>query len=63
MAKLQAISGIHYNMELGRSGRCLFQVRLYHSLKDFKNDLYLKLARNFLAFPMAPNLSLRLLLL
>ena len=49
--KLQAISGIHYNMELGKDlVTSLFQVSSYHSLKDFKNDLYLKLARNFLRF-------------
>lgn len=49
--KLQAISGIHYNMELGKDlVTALFQVSSYHSLKDFKNDLYLKLARNFLRF-------------
>jgi len=49
--KLQAISGIHYNMELGKDlVAALFQVSSYHLLKDFKNDLYLKLARNFLRF-------------
>ena len=49
--KLQAISGIHYNMELGKDLiTALFQVSSHHSLKDFKNDLYLKLARNFLRF-------------
>ena len=49
--KLQAISGIHYNIELGKDlVTALFQVSSHHSLKDFKNDLYLKLARNFLRF-------------
>ena len=49
--KLQAISGIHYNMELGKDlVTALFQASSHHSLKDFKNDLYLKLARNFLRF-------------
>ena len=49
--KLQAISGIHYNMELGKDlVTALFRVSSHHSLKVFKNDLYLKLARNFLRF-------------
>ena len=38
-------------MELGKDlVAALFQVSSYHLLKDFKNDLYLKLARNFLRF-------------
>ena len=35
--KLRAISGIHYNMELGKDlVAALFQVSSYHLLKDFK---------------------------
>lgn len=33
-----------------RSGRCSLSSQLLSLLKDFKNDLYLKLARNFLRF-------------
>lgn len=49
--KLQAISGIHYNMELGADlTAALFKASDYSSLLDFKNALYLKLARNFLRY-------------
>ena len=48
---LQAISGIHYNMELGPDLiQALFKVSDYKNIRLFKNDLYLKLARNFLRF-------------
>ena len=48
---LQAISGIHYNVELGADLlQDLFAVSDYDNLRDFKNDLYLKLARNFLRY-------------
>ena len=48
---LQAISGIHYNMELGPDLiQALFKVSDYQNSRLFKNDLYLKLARNFLRF-------------
>ncbi|MCF1285049.1 bifunctional glutamate--cysteine ligase GshA/glutathione synthetase GshB [Streptococcus sinensis] len=49
--RLQTISGIHYNIELGKDlMTALFKVSGFESLKDFKNALYLKLARNFLRF-------------
>ena len=49
--RLQTISGIHYNIELGKDlMTVLFKVSGFESLKDFKNALYLKLARNFLRF-------------
>lgn len=48
---LQAISGIHYNMELGPDLiQALFKVSDYKNIRLFKNDLYLKLTRNFLRF-------------
>ena len=48
---LQAISGIHYNMELGPDLiQALFKVSDYKNIRLFKNDLYLKWARNFLRF-------------
>lgn len=48
---LQAISGIHYNVELGTDLiQALFKVSDYQNIRLFKNDLYLKLARNFLRF-------------
>ena len=48
---LQAISGIHYNMELGPDLiQALFKVSDYKNIRLFKNDLYLKLAQNFLRF-------------
>ena len=48
---LQSMSGIHYNMELGHDLIDeLFKESDYSSLVDFKNDLYLKLAQNFLRF-------------
>ena len=49
--RLQTISGIHYNIELGKDlMTALFEASDFTSLKDFKNALYLKLARNFLRF-------------
>ena len=49
--RLQTISGIHYNIELGKDlMTALFEASDFTSLKDFKNALYLKLARNFLHF-------------
>ncbi|KXT77731.1 bifunctional glutamate--cysteine ligase GshA/glutathione synthetase GshB [Streptococcus sp. DD13] len=49
--KLQAISGIHYNFQLGDS---LVQALFDHSgetdLPSFKSGLYLKLAQNFLRY-------------
>lgn len=49
--KLQSISGIHYNMELGKDlVDSLFQVSDYQSKTQFRNDLYLKLAQNFLRY-------------
>lgn len=49
--KLQSMSGIHYNMELGKDlVAALFQQSGYDSLITFKNDLYLKLAQNFLRY-------------
>ncbi|PLA01844.1 bifunctional glutamate--cysteine ligase GshA/glutathione synthetase GshB [Streptococcus anginosus] len=48
---LQTISGIHYNVELGTDLiQALFKVSDYQNIRLFKNDLYLKLARNFLRF-------------
>ena len=49
--RLQTISGIHYNIELGKDlMAALFEASDFSSFKDFKNALYLKLARNFLRF-------------
>ncbi|WP_048766047.1 bifunctional glutamate--cysteine ligase GshA/glutathione synthetase GshB [Streptococcus cristatus] len=49
--RLQTISGIHYNIELGKDlMTTLFEASNFSSFKDFKNALYLKLARNFLRF-------------
>ncbi|HHF7039157.1 TPA: bifunctional glutamate--cysteine ligase GshA/glutathione synthetase GshB [Streptococcus mutans] len=48
---LQSISGIHYNMELGADlMNELFELSGYQSFIDFKNDLYLKVAQNFLNY-------------
>lgn len=48
---LQSMSGIHYNMELGADlVTALFEESDYTSLIAFKNNLYLKLAQNFLRF-------------
>ena len=48
---LQSISGVHYNMELGKElVQALFEQSDSESLIDFKNDLYLKLSQNFLRF-------------
>lgn len=49
--KLQAISGIHYNMELGKDlVETLFQESNQTDLIAFKNTLYLKLAQNYLRY-------------
>ena len=49
--KLQAISGIHYNMELGKDlGEALFQESDQIDIIAFKNALYLKLAQNYLRY-------------
>lgn len=49
--KLQAISGIHYNMELGKDlVEALFQESDQIDLIAFKNALYLKLAQNYLRY-------------
>lgn len=48
---LQSMSGIHYNVELGKDlVATLFEESNYDSLVRFKNDLYLKLAQNFLRY-------------
>lgn len=48
---LQSMSGIHYNVELGKDlVATLFEESNYDSLVHFKNDLYLKLAQNFLRY-------------
>lgn len=48
---LQSMSGIHYNLELGQDlTQQLFEVSEYDHLVNFKNDLYLKLAQNFLNY-------------
>ena len=49
--KLQAISGIHYNMELGKDlVEDLFQESDQTDMIAFKNALYLKLAQNYLRY-------------
>ena len=49
--KLQAISGIHYNMELGKDlVEGLFQESDQIDIIAFKNALYLKLAQNYLRY-------------
>lgn len=49
--KLQAISGIHYNMELGKDlVEVLFQESDQTDMIAFKNALYLKLAQNYLRY-------------
>lgn len=49
--KLQAISGIHYNMELGKDlVEALFQESNQIDIIAFKNALYLKLAQNYLRY-------------
>lgn len=49
--RLQSMSGIHYNMELGEHlVDSLYQASDYDSLIDFKNALYLKLAQNFIKY-------------
>ena len=49
--KLQAISGIHYNMELGKDlVEALFQESDQIDIIAFKNALYLKLAQNYLCY-------------
>ncbi|MGT2716392.1 bifunctional glutamate--cysteine ligase GshA/glutathione synthetase GshB [Streptococcus respiraculi] len=48
---LQSMSGIHYNIELGTDLiQQLFEQSNYSSLLSFKNDLYLKLAQQFLRY-------------
>ncbi|MER0122500.1 bifunctional glutamate--cysteine ligase GshA/glutathione synthetase GshB [Streptococcus sp. ZJ93] len=48
---LQSMSGIHYNIELGADLiQQLFEQSHYSSLLTFKNDLYLKLAQQFLRY-------------
>ncbi len=48
---LQSMSGIHYNMELGADlTQQLFALSDYENMVEFKNDLYLKLAQNFLYY-------------
>lgn len=48
---LQSMSGIHYNFELGKELTShLFAASGYTDLVNFKNDLYLKLAQNFLRY-------------
>lgn len=49
--KLQAISGIHYNMELGKDlVEALFRESDQTDMITFKNALYLKLAQNYLRY-------------
>lgn len=49
--RLQTISGIHYNFGLGTDLlNQLFQQSDYQDLVAFKNDLYLKLAQNFIKY-------------
>ena len=49
--KLQAISGIHYNIELGKDlVEALFQESDQIDIIAFKNALYLKLAQNYLRY-------------
>ena len=49
--KLQTISGIHYNMELGKDlVEALFQESDQIDIIAFKNALYLKLAQNYLRY-------------
>lgn len=49
--KLQAISGIHYNMELGKDlVEALSQESNQTDMIAFKNALYLKLAQNYLRY-------------
>lgn len=48
---LQSMSGIHYNFELGHElTQQLFAKSGYEDVVAFKNDLYLKLAQNFLNY-------------
>lgn len=48
---LQSMSGIHYNMELGKDLTAqLFSLSGYSDKLAFKNDLYLKIAQNFLYY-------------
>ncbi|WP_019774536.1 bifunctional glutamate--cysteine ligase GshA/glutathione synthetase GshB, partial [Streptococcus sobrinus] len=49
--RLQTISGIHYNYGLGQDLlNQLFKLSGYKNLATFKNDLYLKLAQNFIKY-------------
>ena len=48
---LQSMSGIHYNFELGKDlTQSLFEISDYEHFITFRNDLYLKLAQNFLRY-------------
>lgn len=48
---LQSMSGIHYNFELGKDlTQALFEISGYANFVTFKNDLYLKIAQNFLNY-------------
>lgn len=48
---LQSMSGIHYNFELGKDlTQSLFEISDYEHFVTFRNDLYLKLAQNFLRY-------------
>lgn len=49
--RLQSISGIHYNFELGKDlTKHLFELSASDNLTDFKNQLYMKIARQFLRY-------------
>ncbi|MGT2930456.1 bifunctional glutamate--cysteine ligase GshA/glutathione synthetase GshB [Streptococcus dentasini] len=49
--RLQSMSGIHYNFGLGKHLLMkLFEQSDYDNLVTFKNDLYLKLAQNFIKY-------------
>lgn len=49
--KRQSISGIHYNIELGQNlTKSLFAISQQEDLKTFKNQVYMKLARQFLNY-------------
>lgn len=48
---VQSISGIHYNMELGKDlTQVLFDLSDYDDQTSFRNALYLKLAQNFIRY-------------
>ncbi|MFC3932349.1 bifunctional glutamate--cysteine ligase GshA/glutathione synthetase GshB [Streptococcus dentapri] len=49
--RLQSMSGIHYNFGLGKDLLSqLFEQSDYEDFLEFKNDLYLKLAQNFIKY-------------